>query len=37
MPVQNLNERVLNLLALRYVDEVIINAPYKVPLNMIRT
>lgn len=27
-PIQNLHERVLNILAMKYVDEVIIGAPW---------
>lgn len=32
----NLQERVLNVLALKYVDEVIIGAPWQVSQNMIK-
>lgn len=36
-PILNLNERVFNLLALRYVDEVIIGAPWKITEDMIKS
>ena len=36
-PILNLNERVFNLLALKYVDEVIIGAPWKVTDDMIQS
>jgi len=35
-PILHLQERVLNILALRYVDEVIIGAPWKVNENMLK-
>jgi ethanolamine-phosphate cytidylyltransferase len=35
-PVLSLQERVLNVLAMRYVDEVIIGAPWKVTENLIK-
>lgn len=35
-PILNLNERVFNLLALKYVDEVIIGAPWKITPDMIK-
>lgn len=35
-PILNLQERVLNLLALRDVDEVIIGVPYRVTETMIK-
>ncbi len=36
-PILNLNERVFNLLALKYVDEVIIASPWKVTEDMIKS
>ena len=36
-PILNLNERVFNLLALKYVDEVIIGAPYKITEDMVKS
>ena len=35
-PILNLNERVFNLLALKYVDEVIIGAPYTITEDMMK-
>lgn len=35
-PVLNLQERTLNVLALKYVDEVIIGAPWQISQNMIK-
>jgi len=35
-PILHLQERVLNILALRYVDEVIIGAPWQINENMIK-
>jgi len=36
-PILNLQERVLNLLALKYVDDVVIGAPWKVTEDIIRS
>ncbi|KAL8433543.1 hypothetical protein ACSSS7_003834 [Eimeria intestinalis] len=36
-PVMNVNERALNVLAMRMVDEVIIGAPWKIPLYLLQT
>lgn len=36
-PIMNLNERALNLLAIKYVDDVIIGAPWGVTEDMIKT
>ena len=36
-PILNLNERVFNLLALKYVDEVIIGSPWKVTEDLIKS
>jgi len=36
LPIMNLHERVLSVLACRYVDEVIIGAPYALTEEMIR-
>lgn len=35
-PILNLNERLFNLLALRYVDEVVIAAPWKITSDLIK-
>ena len=35
LPLMNLNERVLSVLGCRYVDDVLIDAPYKVTREMI--
>lgn len=37
LPVLNLHERVLSILGCRYVDDVLIDAPYKVTRDMITT
>jgi ethanolamine-phosphate cytidylyltransferase len=36
-PIMNINERVLNLLALRYVDEVIIGAPFDISEDVLNS
>ena len=36
-PIMNLNERTLNLLALKYVDDVIMGAPWEITEDMIKT
>ena len=36
-PIMNINERTLNLLALKYVDDVIMGAPWKITEDMIKT
>jgi len=36
-PIMNLHERTLNLLAMRYVDDVIMGAPWEVTQDMIKT
>ena len=36
-PIMNLNERSLNLLALKYVDDVIMGAPWEITEDMIKT
>jgi ethanolamine-phosphate cytidylyltransferase len=36
-PIMNLHERTLNLLALKYVDDVIMGAPWEITEDMIRT
>jgi ethanolamine-phosphate cytidylyltransferase len=36
-PIMNLNERCLNLLALKYVDDVIMGAPWAISEDMIKT
>jgi ethanolamine-phosphate cytidylyltransferase len=36
-PIMNLHERVLNVLSCKYVDEVIIGAPWKISSDMIKT
>ena len=36
-PIMNLNERTLNLLAMRYVDDVIMGAPWEITEDMIKT
>ena len=35
-PILNLQERVLNVLSLKFVDDVIIGAPWKITENMIK-
>jgi len=36
-PIMNLHERTLNLLALKYVDDVIMGAPWEITEDMIKT